>query len=254
MVEQPTNPDNQPTVWQLVVSHPWGDARALTEYLNVKCDRWLASEHEADEEINRTHVHFSLVNYKHTKVSLTKEINKYWHGSDNFGILTMRPKGAGRYDETLLAQYVSKGREDAFSHRGYSYGYTPEQLGKFIDGYHGNQSIVYSKGALNQDDTNTKERVITKIQYKLKVESPAQQKVRKHDFVKMCIKTLKEKFPEKIYDPRDVFIVIRQHLIELNWTVGNYTVMEYYDTINRIETPGRWIDEMMGLLEKRKPR
>lgn len=225
----------------------------MHEYLTSKCDKWLCSQHDADEEINRTHTHFMLVNYKHTKVALTKEINKTWKGSDNFGILTTRPEGLGPYAEYPLGKYIGKGREDAFERNGHSVGYTGEYVTKFVKGYKGDREVEDDRSGSDGSSKKIKERVINKIQYKLKLESPAEQKVRKSEFVKMCITKLKEKFPEKTYDPRDVMMVIREQLIELHWTVGDYTVLDYYDTINRMETPGRWLDSMMGLLQKRKP-
>lgn len=241
-------------VWQLVINHPYEETKVLHNYLSSKCDKWLCSEHEADDEINRTHVHYMLVNYKHSKVALTKEINKTWKGSDNFGILTSRPKGEGPYAEYPLGKYVGKGRDDGFDSRGSSYGYSREDITKFVKGYEGDRETSVSGSNDEKTFKTYKERVITRIQYKLKAENPQQAKIRKSDFVKECISVLRERYPQKIYEPRDVFIVIREKLNERCETIGDYKVLDYYDTINRMETPGRWVDNMLGLLEKRKPR
>lgn len=260
MGDQPTN---QPTVWQLVISHSYDDAKKINEYLSKKCDRFLCSEHEADDEINRTHVHYMLVNYKHTKVSLTKEINKYWQGSDNFGILTARPGTGDVYDETLLAQYISKGREDAFYVRGYSSGFQLERLCDFVKNYSRDRETfktqrVYQNG-VSQDGTN-RGGVSAKIQYKLKVESPAQQKLRKNDHIKMIIKRMREFANEKGYpsieyiSTPDVRDIIRKQITEWEDVVGIYTAIDYYDTVMMRTNPGVWNTMFDNILEKRKCR
>lgn len=259
MGDQPTN---QPTVWQLVISHPYEDVKKINDYLSKKCDRFVCSEHEADGEINRTHVHYSLVNYKHTKVSLTKEINKYWQGSDNFGILTARPGTGESYCEHMLAKYISKGRINAFHDRGHSFGYELGVLRQYIEDYNGDRTAYASQGFPSKGISATGARggVSSKIQYKLKVESPAQQKLRKNDHIKMIIKRMREYANEKGYpsieyiSTPDVRDIIRKQITEWEDVVGIYTAIDYYDTVMMRTNPGVWNTMFDNILEKRKCR
>lgn len=262
MVEKPTNQPDQPTVWQLVISHSYEDVKVLVPYLESKCERFVASEHEADEDISRTHVHFSLVNYKHSKVALTKEINKYWRGSDNFGILTSRPEGKGAYSEYHLGKYVGKGREDAFSNRGYAFGYTPGTVQEYVIGYNRDREAYNSQEIVEESDTTkrTTTRVISKIQYKLKVESPAQQKLRKNDQVKLIIQRMRERANAKGYpglaylSAGEVRDIIRELITEWQEVVGIYSAVELYDTVMMRTNPGRWNTMFDNILAKREPR
>lgn len=258
-MEQPTN---QPTVWQLVISHPVCETTMLHTYLNNKCAKWLCSEHEADEQINRTHTHFMLVDYKHSKVALTKEINKYWKGSDNFGILTRWPGNdtspPAPYDEYILGKYIGKGRENAFSDRGASNGYTTEYLTKLIAGYEGDREITNDSEAVKESSGTVKERVTTKIQYKLKVESPAQQKIRKNDQVANVIKRIREREHQvdRVLETYEIRNIIREMLVEFHEVVGVYKAIDIYDSVMmRMEKYShRWDKMFDDILEKRKPR
>ena len=253
VMEQPTNqPPTTPVVWQLIISHPYTNTEVIHDYLTKNTDRWLCSQHDADEEINRTHTHFMLVNYKYTKVSLTKEINKTWKGSDNFGILTTRPEGKGPYDEYHVGKYISKGREHAFTDNGHSHGIANNILQTYIDNYFADRE---SKEATTPDDNVSKKPgCIQKIQYKLKYESPAQKKIRKNDFVKECLQVLKEKYPNRNYTDSDALDIVRCKLNEYNEVFGIYTAIDYYDTMMARVAPGKFLAQCLQILEKRKCR
>lgn len=245
-------PTNLPVVWQLVVARQMSELSSLRTYLKSKCTRTLGREHEADPEgtpngINRTHCHFMLLDYKHTKQALSKFLNSIGlFGSDNFGILTVCSETKKPYSEKLLNQYILKGvvYDDGIFYEGY----TENDIRATIDDYY-----TY------KEEQTTRKQNKSLIQYKLKVENPKEQKIRKTDMMKKMIR--------KIKDDRDIdqqkaamandFIVLQaiaDVLDEHNEIIGNYKVLDYYDTIIRQEGRGKWMDSMLGMLEKRKPR
>jgi len=109
--QPPTNSDT--TIWQLVIHREISQLDFLWPYLKTYTQAYLANQHDADEEINRTHTHVMIRDISISKQSLSKFINKNdIRGSDNFGILTVY-KASGKpavpYEEDKLGPYVIKG-------------------------------------------------------------------------------------------------------------------------------------------------
>lgn len=241
-------PTNHPVVWQLVVARPIAELGMLENYLNISCDRYIGQQHDADEEVSRTHTHYSLVNYKYTKQSLSKQLNKLgFVGSDNFGILTVWPKKKIPYDEGKLSVYVIKGLNAPDTHY---HGYTTSD----IESYR-NQWINHKEITEPRDTDQTKKRTL--VQYKLTYESPAQQKLRKSDQVKNIEKRIRELEIEKQRPlvSSEIRDIIRRMLVEWDETIGIYKVLDIYDTVlMRRENPVSWNQMFDDLLEKRKCR
>lgn len=87
-----------------------------------------------------------------------------------------------------------------------------------------------------------------KVQYKLKSESPKEAKLRKNEFVKMCIQRMKER---SVIDSMKILDIIIEVAKEYNEVVGVYKILEYYDTIILREQPGKFKDMVAKVLEKR---
>jgi len=242
-------PTNHPVVWQLVIARPIAELLQVENYLKPNCDKYVGQQHDADEEVNRTHTHYSLVNYRYTKQALSKQLNKLgFIGSDNFGILTVWPKEKIPYDEVKLAEYVIKGLNAPDAH--YS-GYSPERIESFRNNWINHKEI----GKDGQTNTNTKKRTL--VQYKLTYESPSQQKLRKSDQVKNIEKRISELETEKQRPlvSSEIRDIIRRMLVEWDETIGIYKVLDIYDTIlMRRQNPVTWNQMFDDLLEKRKCR
>jgi len=109
---QPTNqPTTTPVIWQLVIHYEIKSLEFLWAYLQKHTEGYLASQHDADDEIPRTHTHVMLRNVKVSKQALTKFLNgNDIKGSANFGILTVYPKTKELYNEDRLGVYVLKSK------------------------------------------------------------------------------------------------------------------------------------------------
>lgn len=256
---QPTNQQPKDVVWQLVVARPRNELESLVVYLKSKCTRLLGMQHDADPEgtpngINRTHCHFQITNYKHTKQALSKFLNSIdIEGSDNFGILTKCPKTKTDYDEHILNRYILKGLQYDPAITIWQ-GYDEAYIQSSINDYH---THVRDK-ATGLGVAKDKKRTL--IQYQLKVETPKERKARISDLLQAMKDKLKsqydtkEKYAYALQNDVLVFQVIADVLDEHNEKIGNYKVLDFYDTIMRQEARGKWIESMVGLLEKRKPR
>jgi len=116
---QPTNQPT-PTVWQLVIHREITAVDFLWDYLKNHTKGYVASQHDADTDIARTHIHVLLRDFDVTKQALTKFLNGNGiKGSDNFGILTVYPKTKEPYDEERLAIYILKGKADNIKYFSY---------------------------------------------------------------------------------------------------------------------------------------
>lgn len=123
---QPTN-----QVWQLVVHRPMLELDFLVRYLEDNCTKFIGNQHDADEDVNRTHCHFMLVNLNVSDESLRKCLKKNGiFGSDNYGLLKKCFKKKTDYNEELLAVYVLKGATEC-TQRGYDH----EQLTTFANAW-----------------------------------------------------------------------------------------------------------------------
>jgi len=138
---------NQPPtsrIWQLVVHRPIKELEELNVYLKGHCSKYIAKQHDADEEISRTHVHYSLKDINISKQALTKFLNKLEiTGSDNFGILTVHSKTKTPYKENLLDEYVMKGSIDNAVWHGVETEYLQTAVNNWVD--YKNQPFVQHK-------------------------------------------------------------------------------------------------------------
>lgn len=252
---QPTNLPEQPTkpkVWQLIVARPIEEIKCIIDYVELNCERFLAQQHDADEEINRTHTHVSLVNFRYTKTSLENCLKKYGiEGSNNYGILRKCEETKKDYDERILARYILKGGKYARTTIRCR-GYESDFIGTLEREYH-----TYGKdNQVRGTDENTGTTRKRLIQYKLVAENPEKRKIRKNDFVNEVRKRLRERFPDARNPPDDatIMLAISEVANEYAEVMGEYTALDYYDTIVMRDYKNRWLTQMLGLLEKRKPR
>lgn len=248
MVDQPTNQPT-PVVWQLVAFRPIAELDQLFSYLNINCKRYVAQQHSADEQINRTHCHISIVDFKYTKVSLAKHCNKIGlEGSSDYGILTVDPDNKKPYSEEGLSVYVIKGLDaPATQYSGYTYDVIETFRNKWV-----NHKEIGISG-------QTSSKVRTLVQFKLKVESPAEQKIRKNDQVKLIMKRVREREQanDRMLTDSEIRDIIREFLCEWNEVVGIYKAIDLYDTvIMRLDKrySQKWDAMFDNILEKRKCR
>lgn len=121
-------------VWQLVIHRESKELDSILDYVSEHTDAWLSNQHDADDQINRTHTHISLLNCDVSKQALSKAINKRGiSGSDNFGILTVHPETKTPYKELELNVYIIKGNVTLVRKKNYTDQYISECAEKWVD-------------------------------------------------------------------------------------------------------------------------
>lgn len=183
--------------------------------LSDACDVCVVYEHEADESVNRTHIHAYVENPKVSTDTMKNWVKK------TLGV-TAFPKNDWAFpvaNDRGFITYLTKGK------------LTP----KFVKGISDDEIRTLKAAWVDQPVKKGK------VQYILKVENPAQQKLRQTEMVdeiRRRVNDYKGEESEGKYDPSRVVKIIKQVVVIENHTVcGRYKFRDYYDTVMAHESP-----------------
>lgn len=133
------------------ITRPYSDISGLLISWSLECERMWVYEHEADEEVNRTHCHFLVVNCQ--KDFDTLKERKSW---TNFGFKGNKDSSFKHYDpkyEYSKVTYMSKGNLDPVFSKNDN-GIAAECKGKYVD-YKKDRALQYiveEKPKFNADE------------------------------------------------------------------------------------------------------
>lgn len=211
------------------ISRDYNALAGLLEIVRNECDVLVVYEHEQDEEVSRTHVHFYIEGFTLTIQALKDRVRKHLL-EDKF------PKGDWSFKEKnkdgssvnpQCITYMSKGDLTPKMVKGISR--------EEIDAYT-SQWVERPKGTKYQ----------TRLAFTTR-ETPAEAKKRKNDLIKEMMLALEEFKQTKdfvndlgniyYYPSQSCLEVIVRVLNENNQVFGRYQVRDYYDTImSRLNT------------------
>jgi len=179
------------------------------------CDVLAVYEHEADDEITRTHIHCYADNPRVSTDTMKNWVKKAL-GVKSF---TKTDWSFPEAQDEGFITYMSKGTLDPL----------------FIKGIESDAIAALKDKWVEQPKKNGK------TQYVLKIENPTQQKLRQWEMVEEINRRFNINDPEESGDPTPKLIrIIRQVVIIENKTVcGRYKFRDYYDTImslNKLDT------------------
>jgi len=183
--------------------------------LSDACDVFVVYEHQADDSVNRTHIHAYVENPKVSTDTMKNWVKK------TLGVVSF-PKAdwsfVGATDRGFIT-YLSKGNLDP----------------------------LFVKGISDDEIRTLKSTWVVqpvrkgKVQYILKVENPAQQKLRQTEMVDEIRRRVNDYKGEEYdgkYDPVRLVRIIKQVVVIENKTVcGRYKFRDYYDTVMAHESP-----------------
>lgn len=184
------------------------------------CDVLVVYEHEADDEISRTHIHCyadnprvstdTMKNWVKKALGVTKFVKTDWSFPE-------------AQDEGFIT-YMSKGHLDPLFIKGITADACTLLKAQWVE-------IPKAKG---------------KTQYILRVENPAQQKLRQSEMVDEIRRRIHANPPPDDYDMTAIVI---QHILDVvvkeNKTVcGRYKVRDYYDTVMSLEANKRHMKDL----------
>jgi len=189
------------------VSRSYAELQSFIDKLAEVCDVLVVYEHEADEDISRTHIHCYADNPQVSTDTMKNWVKKAMG-------TTVFPKTDWSFAEAQdigFITYMSYGRLNPLFVKGIETSAIADLKDKWVD---------------NPKKTG-------KTQYVLKIENPAQQKLRQWEMVEEINRRFQMIDPEASGDPVEKLIrIIRQVVIIENKTVcGRYKFRDYYDTI-----------------------
>lgn len=96
-------------ILQLVLHIAYDTCRVIADYLQESSTRYVACQHDADDEITTTHTHFSI-DWPYSIEALRKQVLKHkLGGKGQYVIMSVTQKGKEPYDFDKLNTYILKG-------------------------------------------------------------------------------------------------------------------------------------------------
>lgn len=200
------------------ITQTYAELKPMFERVLEVSDKVIVYEHH---DAARVHVHGLLVGCR-----VSTDTLKNW---------VKRALGVNAYPKTdwtfktaqdnNLITYMSKGILDPILVRGFSEEEVNDYRSKWVQ--------------------KEKPAVTEKVQFKLKIENPAQQKIRQNEMMDMVKRRCVEKGLSK---PSDVLREIREVVyVEYKTVVGRYKIRDFYDYVMSDLSPDRWLAAMEKL-------
>lgn len=228
--------------WAIRITREYSELDAWVQHLSDKCDRLIAYQHDADEEVSRTHVHLVVIGYTTSDETMKSQIRKHFQVSQFpktdwvFDILR---------DEHKAITYASKKDLQAKFMKGYEQEFVAECSAKYLP---------------PEQYSNSK----VKTQFKVIAEKPEVSKKRQNDLLDEMIQVIKQNHPIQQHltefnyqwDPHEVLNSIIEVLNKHRVIFGRYKVRDYYDTIMSRMCPSKFqqsMREMVCFVQKSFP-
>lgn len=187
------------------------------------CDKVVVYEHEADEEVKTTHVHMLLEGYKRKEDTLRNAIKKHYTGP-NFALKVKKDDGSP-VDDSFIT-YMSKGTLDPKYNKGYDDGFIATRRGEWVE-----------------------RRVGVRLQSGKLVKDPEEKKVKsKRELLALMTAEIQDGS-----GTRDILEGIRKVLIRENQVIGQYKMLDYYDSYLMYNQKGKWLDGLVAKINSRIP-
>lgn len=213
-------------------SRAYCDLSGAVSYIKERSEELVVVEHEADEEVSRTHIHMYVKGLSCTIETIKNQFKKAFPlitKSDYIHKTTYedRNKNIVPVNDKLVT-YMSKGHlEPKLLHN-----WTIEKYNEYKAKWVNYENKNYDK--------NTIKRYITVK------ESPKEKKLRKQDLLaKMITKCAND------YSHDNVRKAIKKVLIDANEIIGVYKVIDYYDTIMMRHNANRFDNMFDNIISRR---
>lgn len=222
------------------VSMPYEDLKEAFQLIADEVEKLVVYQHEADEDVNRTHCHFYVVyphstdtlknRFKRTLPTTSKRGNSLWAFNTEYKeyhTLKVIPVGPS------CITYMSKGVLEPSMMKGFTQAEIDE----------------YKSGWVEQP---VKRSYQTKLQYIVK-ETPSEAKKRKNDLIAEMLTELKDHIPVNLEYHVDEKVVrtIIKILNDNNIIFSRYTIRDYYDTICSRAFTEKFIYSVINFLSPR---
>lgn len=208
------------------VSRPYDDLKEFIEKLADACEVLVVYEHQADDSINRTHIHAYVEDPKVSTDTMKNWVKKVLK-------VTSFPKSDWSFTEARdrgFITYLSKGQLDPL----------------FVKG------IEVEACRLLKADWVEQPQKKGKIQYILKAENPQERKMRQAEMIAEIRRRIHTDAPVDdlgYHNIQNVLHIITDVVVRQNQNVcGRYKIRDYYDTVMALENSHHHHTSMVNFL------
>lgn len=226
------------------ISLPYHDVSGVVAMWADACQRVAVYEHEADEEVNTTHVHMILIECvfetaEALKRQFRKLINTTRKGNE---LWSWEHKKFPNPDVSFIG-YMTKGEKNLRSKflKNISPAEVEEQRALWAEKAKAIVPVVSS--------AEPKVPKLTKYEVVMKVKEYFDEKAQRE--------APKDFFGRELpwyADDESILCCIRRILIDNHQPLGLYKVMDIYDGYIMVSNKAKFVDNCLQVLEKRKPR
>lgn len=219
--------------WSVRITRTYEELKPWIQNLSDKCEKLIVYQHDADEDVSRTHCHLMIIGYTTSDETMKMQLTK---------ILGQRPeKTDWAWDPSVRSEddsisYMSKKDLQPMYNKGYEDSYVVERSTKYVP----KSEYVKSSG---------------KTQYKVIAEKPEVSKKRQNDLLDEMIQKYRENYPMDEYvcknppfKSNEVVKIIIDTLNQHRVIFGRYKVRDYYDTIMSRLWPNLFAEKMCGMV------
>ena len=217
-------------------SRAYVDISGAVGYVSNHCEELVAVEHEADDEVARTHVHMYVKGVTVTKQTLINQVQKAVPGiarSDYIHTTTYKDRETGEMkpiDKGLIT-YISKGSLEPSKLHNISLEEYYEWRAKWVN----YENVEYKKGDIKR--------------YVTIKETPKERKLRKQDLLAQMITKCANDFSHA-----NVRKAIKQVIKDNGEILGVYKLVDYYDAIMLRHNDNRFDKMFDDIIERRFSR
>lgn len=223
------------------VSLPYNDMSGVIAMWADSCLRMAVFEHEADEEVNTTHIHMIMIDCKYaTAEQLKRDFRKLVVTTRKGNELWSWEHKKHPNPDINFIKYMTKGKLRPVFLKNISPAEVEEQRALWVE---------ESKHTPAVSSAEPKVPKLTKYEIVMKVKEYFDEKAQRE--------APKDFFGRELpwyADDESILCCIRRILIDNHQPLGLYKVMDIYDGYIMVSNKGKFVDNCLQVLEKRKVR
>lgn len=196
------------------ITRSYDEAQEFCHWLTDKCLQMIVYQHDADEQVSRTHIHIYVVGVNVTTQSIRNKLKQCFEGifRSDFKLECQK-----EYDDKVIT-YMSKGCLQPSLIKGFS------------------QELIQTRTAEWQEPERK-----PLVQYKIKTESPAEAKLRQNELIDCMFKRIQETDCSVL--DAVLFVLKDQRVI-----TSRYKIRDYVDTMCLRRDKKPWRDRLEEFL------
>lgn len=207
------------------LTYAYDTIKEVIEKLKDHCSAIAVYEHQADEEVSRTHIHALVVDCKVSTDTIKNWVRKVIGAVDK-NDWSFKTAAKNTEEQYGFIVYMTKGVLEPVYSSGYDTALLDQAKSKWVDPKAISVKAKDGKLVKDIDESNT---------------------VSKRKILEAIIAEV----GDTEYDTRTILAGIRKVLIRYNCVIGQYKVIDYYDAYMMYAQKDKWIDTVAFRIDKR---